>query len=112
MLCCMRPIKLVRIPARCNLKVSQCNVMLRWLDTPEIQKLQMTKKTLILYHRDELVIQSDIHNICDHVAVSRMFLLTFEYIRECLLFRCLCLCCLSELVVFFECLFFICHINV
>ena len=27
-----------------------------------IQKLQMTKKTLILYHGDELVIQSDEFN--------------------------------------------------
>ena len=30
--------------------------MRRWWDIPEIQKLQVTKKTLILYHRDELVI--------------------------------------------------------
>ena len=39
----------------------------------------MMKKTLILYHRDELVIQSDefsylLCNIFGHVAVSRIFL--------------------------------------
>ena len=43
-----------------------------------IQKPQMTKKTLILYHGDELVIQSDsfsylLCNIFGHVAVSRIF---------------------------------------
>ena len=70
----------------------------------------MTKKTLIPYHGDELVIQSDLYNICGHVAVSRIFLCPFESIRECLLLRC-CLCFLSELVVFFECLFFICRIK-
>ena len=40
-------------------------------------KLQMTKKTLILYHGDELVIQSDsfddpLCNICGHVTVSML----------------------------------------
>ena len=64
----------------------------------------MTKKTLILYHRDELVIQSDEFNylFCNmfgYGAVSRTFLCPFEGIRKCLLLRCLCLYCLSELVV-------------
>ena len=31
--------------------------MQRWYSIPGIQKLQVTKKTLILYHEDELVIQ-------------------------------------------------------
>ena len=75
--------------------------MLRWWG---IQKLQMTKKTLIPYHRDELVIQSDEFsylrcNIFGHVAVSRTFLSPFQRTRECLLLLCLFLCCLSELVV-------------
>ena len=64
----------------------------------------MSKKTLILYHRDELVIQSDgfsylLSNIFGHVAVLRIFLCPFESIRECLLLWCLCLYCLSELIV-------------
>ena len=50
-------------------------------------------------------------NIRGHVAVSRIFLWTFESIRECLLLQCLCLYFLSGLVVFFERLFFICHIK-
>ena len=50
-----------------------------------IQKLQVMKKTLILYHGDELAIQSD-HFI-------------------------LCLCCLNELVVFFECCFYVPYIK-
>ena len=33
--------------------------MLRWWGIPGIQELQVTKITLILYHRDELVIQRD-----------------------------------------------------
>ena len=45
------------------------------------------------------------------VTMSLIFQFPFESIRECLLLRCLCLCCLSELVVFFECLFFICRIS-
>ena len=41
----------------------------------------------------------------------RIFLLTFESIHECLLLQYLCQYCLSELVVFFECLLFICRIK-
>ena len=41
----------------------------------------------------------------------RIFLLTFESIHECLLLQYLCQYCLSELVVFFECLLFICCIK-
>ena len=49
---------------------------------PGIQNLQMTKKTLILYHGDELVIQSDSFNylLCNHfghVAVLRINSLYF-----------------------------------
>ena len=76
----------------------------------------MTKKTLILYHRDELVIQSDsfnylLCNVFGRVAVSKIFVSPFESIRECLLLRCLSPYCLSERVVFFECFCFIFRIK-
>ena len=64
----------------------------------------MTKKILILCHRDELVIQSDsfndlLCNIFGDVVVSRTFFCPFESICECLLLQCLCLCSFSELIV-------------
>ena len=72
---------------------------------------QVTKKTLILYHEHELVIQSDkfncaLCNICGHAAVLSIFLFPSVF-----LLRCLCLYCLSELIVFFESLFFLSRIN-
>ena len=87
-------------------KRKKYNIMPRLKGTPVIQNSRWRRKpwtsTTEMSWLSRVIHLFTLCNIFGHVAVSRMFLCPFESTHECLLLWCLCLYCLSELVVFVE----------